>query len=84
MLAILVIYISNGVDSGNGIACISGRVIKSASGGSIVNVVGSVGDCFLVLVVIRVVREVLVNGTVVVVVVVAGGSSSSAYSIFQV
>ena len=48
MLAILVIYISNGVDSGNGIACISGRVIKSASGGSIV--VGSVSDCFLVLV----------------------------------
>lgn len=44
------IYISNGVDSGNGIACISGRVIKSASGGSIVNVVGSVSDCFLVLV----------------------------------
>ena len=50
VLAILVIYISNGVDSGNGIACISGCVIKSASGGSIVNVVGSVSDCFLVLV----------------------------------
>lgn len=50
VLAILVMYISNGVDSGNGIACISGRVIKSASGGSIVNVVGSVSDCFLVLV----------------------------------
>ena len=49
VLAILVIYISNGVDSGNSIACISGRVIKSASGGSIVNVVGSV-SCFLVLV----------------------------------
>ena len=50
VLAMVVVYISSGVDSGNGIASINGRVIKSASGGSIVNVVGSVSDCFLVLV----------------------------------
>ena len=50
MLAMVVVYISSGVDSGNDIASINGRVIKSASGGSIVNVVGSVSDCFLVLV----------------------------------
>lgn len=50
VLAIVVVYISSGVDSGNGIASISGRVIKSASVGSIVNVVSSVSDCFLVLV----------------------------------
>lgn len=50
MLAIVVVYISSGADSGNGIASISGSVIESVSVGSIVNVIGSVGDCFLVLV----------------------------------
>lgn len=50
VLAIVVVYISSGADSGNGIASISGSVIESVSVGSIVNVIGSVGDCFLVLV----------------------------------
>ena len=33
VLAMVVVYISSGVDSGSGIASINGRVIKSASGG---------------------------------------------------